>query len=296
MHEDLPDLRIADAGGPVHFRAWDGPAETTFVLVHGLGGSHLNWVQVAPGLSGLGRVLALDLPGFGTSPIAGRGTGLMDLRRSLAGFIESEATGEVILAGNSMGGVLAVLQAAVEPEHTHGLILTCSAFPRAKGALPSPLVMGAFAATDVPGLGDAVVTARLRGLSPEQIVNIGLRVTMADPGGLPDDVVRLHEDLVRIQRDLPDAPKAFVGAARSLLRLGRRPDVAHRAMDAVRCPVLVLHGRRDRLVPARYAEVALAEHPSWRGRFFPDVGHVPQMEVPGRWLTEVSDWFSSTYG
>ena len=39
-----------DVGGPVRYRSWDGPEDTTFVLLHGLGGTHLNWVRVAPGL------------------------------------------------------------------------------------------------------------------------------------------------------------------------------------------------------------------------------------------------------
>jgi pimeloyl-ACP methyl ester carboxylesterase len=67
-------------------------------------------------------------------------------------------------------------------------------------------------------------------------------------------------------------------------------------MDGVRCPVFVLHGRRDRLVPAAHAEAALRDHPAWRGRIFPDLGHVPQMESPGRWLAEVADWYSEVVG
>jgi pimeloyl-ACP methyl ester carboxylesterase len=70
---DLPELATIDLDGPVRYRAWDGPPEATFVLIHGLGGSHLNWLQVAPGLAGLGRVVALDLPCFGWSPRCGRG-------------------------------------------------------------------------------------------------------------------------------------------------------------------------------------------------------------------------------
>jgi pimeloyl-ACP methyl ester carboxylesterase len=291
---DLPDPRVAEAaGGPIHLREWDGPPQTTFVLIHGLGGSQLNWVQVAPSLAGLGRVLAIDLPGFGTTPLAGRGAGLMDLRRALSSLLEAETSGQVILAGNSMGGVISILEAAVEPERVAGLILTGSVFPWARGAIPSPLVLGAFAATDVPRFGDAVVAARLRALSPERVVGLGLKLTMADPGRIPPEIVRLHEDLVRAQRDLPDPPHAFVDAARSLLRLGRRPDAVHAALDAVRCPVLVIHGRHDRFVPAKFAETALDAHPDWRGRIFPDVGHVPQMEVPERWIAEVSDWFAS---
>ena len=212
------------------------PSETTFVLLHGLGGSHLNWIQVAPGLAGLGRVLAIDLPGFGTSPLAGRGAGLMDLREAVEQLLDADATGEIVLVGNSMGGVVAILEAAVEPERIGGLVLTGSAFPWARGAIPSPLVLGAFAATDVPGLGDAVVAARFRAIPPEQVVRIGFKLTMVDPTKVPPEVVELHEELVREQRDLPDVPRAFVAAARSLLRLGRRPEVTGAAMDADHLP------------------------------------------------------------
>jgi hypothetical protein len=38
----------------------------------------------------------------------------------------------------------------------------------------------------------------------------------------------------------------------------------------------------------------LATYPSWRGRILPRVGHVPQMEAPGRWLGEVADWYAAT--
>jgi pimeloyl-ACP methyl ester carboxylesterase len=104
------------------------------------------------------------------------------------------------------------------------------------------------------------------------------------------------EEQVAEQQQRPDVQQAFLEASRSMLRLALRPDVAHRALDAVRCPTLVIHGRRDRLIPARFAEAELARHPDWRGRFLPDVGHVPQMEAPGRWVAEVADWHASAIG
>ena len=293
MSLDLPEIRTGDIDGPVAFREWDGPSEATFVLVHGLGGSHLNWIQVAPGLAGLGRVLALDLPGFGGSPLAGRGARLMDQRRLLDRFIEERSQGRVVLCGNSMGGAICLLEAAVAPQRSEGLILTCSAFPRVGRGGAHPLVRGAFALYDTPGLGVAAVRTRLRALTPGRIVSMGLQLTCADPRSIPAEVVALHVDLVRRHMDDPEAADAFIGAARSMLALGRRPEVARRALDAVRCPVLVLHGRRDRLVPARDAEEVLARYPTWRARFFPDLGHVPQMEAPGRWLSEVADWYAS---
>jgi pimeloyl-ACP methyl ester carboxylesterase len=129
-------------------------------------------------------------------------------------------------------------------------------------------------------------------MDPERSVRLGLWMIAADARSIPEEVVQLHVDLYRDRRLDPDAVEAFLEATRSLLRLGKRPSVARRALDGVRCPVLLLHGRRDRFVPVAFAEAELARHPEWRGRFFPDLGHAPQMEAPGRWLAEVADWFA----
>ena len=294
MAIELPPVSTIDLDGPVVYREWAGPPETTFVLVHGLGGMHVNWVQVASGLAGLGRVLALDLPGFGLTPLGDRSARLMDLRRTVARFASELSTGSVIVVGNSMGGAIAVLVAAVEPDLADGLVLTSPALPRVGHAWQHPSLAMLMAVYEVPGLGDAAVAARVRHLDAERMVTMGFRFTAADPAAIPDEIVRLHVEAVRAHQDDPGAETAFRDAARSLLGLSRRPDLTTRALDGVRCPVLLLHGRRDRLVPARYAEEVLRRYPTWRGRIFPDLGHVAQMEAPGRWLAEVADWYSSS--
>jgi pimeloyl-ACP methyl ester carboxylesterase len=292
---ELPEIRTVDLNGPIAYRGWDGPSDTAFVLIHGLGASHLSWVQVGDGLSGLGRVVAVDLPGFGASPLAGRGAGLMDQRRTISDVIRWVDAPRVILCGNSMGGGISILQAAVEPSTVGGIVLTNSVFPWRLKAIPHPLVLAAFGVYATPRLGEGVVAWRVREMDPDQMVRLSLRVLAADPGSIPPDVVRLIVDLTRERRNDPDVTRSFIDATRSMLRLGRRPQVSRRALDNVSCPALLLHGRRDRLVPVAFAEAELARHPGWRGRFFPDLGHIPQMEAPGRWLAEVADWFADTF-
>lgn len=293
---EVPPARTADVDGPVRFLAWDGPSERTFVLVHGLGGMHANWLAVAPELARFGRVIVPDLPGFGLSPLAGRSASLSGLRRWLGNFVRSVADGPVVVAGNSMGGGLAMMLAAYEPDLVGGIVLTGSVFPWAPGGLPSPVVAGGFALYRVPGIGAWAVEQRIGRMNPERMVRLSLRFVAADPRRIPPEIVDEHVRVVRARRADPDAAAAFLEATRSLMGLGARPEVAHRIMDAVACPVLVVHGRRDRFVPAAFAEEALREHPAWRYRFLPDVGHVPQLEAPARWLDAVGEWLGADVG
>ena len=293
MTLELPPLESVDVEGPIAYRSWDGPGETTFVLVHGLGGSHLSWVQVAPGLAGLGRVIALDLPGFGRSPRTDRGTTLMRERHWLSRFLDATTDGPIVLVGNSMGGVVSLLEAAVEPDRVAGVVLTASVFPLAHGGFPHPIVLGSFAAYDLPRVGEAVVRARRAAVDPDTFVRLGLRMLTVDPSSIPEDVIGLHAQLITDLRADPEAPVAFLEAARSINTYARNRELGVRAMSNVRGPVLVIHGRNDRFVPVGNAMVALRTYPTWRGRILARVGHVPQMEAPARWLTEVADWYAA---
>src|SRR5262245_19073563 len=292
MQIELPPSRFADLDGPVHYVAWEGPPGRTFVLVHGLGGSLLSWLAVAPGLARHGRVLALDLPGFGRTERNGRRSRVSDQRATVSGFVAEVARSPVVLVGNSMGGGISMFEAALEPESVEALVLSNSVFPWKRGAFPAPIIMLGFALYEMPRIGEWASRQRLTRLEAERAVRLGLRLITADPSSIPEDLVRLHvEQLVRLQGDA-DAGPAFLEAARSLLGLGRRRDVVRWIVNAVSCPVLVVHGREDRLVPLGFAVGALEMRPEWEMRLIPKVGHVPQMEAPERWLSAVEDWLA----
>jgi pimeloyl-ACP methyl ester carboxylesterase len=293
MAIDTPESRWIDLDGPTHYVEWVGSRGRTFVLVHGLGGSLLSWLAVGPGLARHGRVLALDLAGFGRTPRDGRRSRLTDNRRLLARFVgEVAGGGPVVLCGNSMGGGVSMLQAALAPETVEALVLSNSVFPWVRGAYPAPIVMAGFGLYQLPRIGEWVSHQRLNRLEAERAVELGLRIIAADPARIDPDLVRAHvEQLLRHQTD-DDAGPAFLEAARSLLALGRHPAAARWILDSLRCPVLVIHGREDRLVPLRYAEAALADHADWEMRLIPKVGHVPQMEAPERWLAATEAWLA----
>ncbi len=287
---DLPPRHTADIDGPVHYREWDGPPGHTFVLVHGLGGSHLNWWKVAPRLSDRGRVLALDLAGFGLTPRAGRGSDVRSNRILLSRFLRELDAAPALLVGNSMGGAIALVQTAVEPATVEGLILSSAALPWVPGVRPAFVTEAGFNLYRVPGLGAAFGRWRIKGMAPERTTEIGMWLVTADPSALDEGTLRSQTEMVRLQQANPDAVPAFLEAARSLMRLGSYRRATREILDGVDCPVLVLHGDHDKLVPLAFARDAVRRHPAWDLRIFHGVGHAIQLEAPDRWMAAVGDW------
>jgi len=101
--------QVIDLDGPVHYVDHGGEGRP-LVLIHGLGGSHLNWMAVADALTAHHRVYALDLAGFGLTPLSGRRATLTRNRCLIDDFISGMGfDSPVTLAGNSMGGLLVMI-------------------------------------------------------------------------------------------------------------------------------------------------------------------------------------------
>ncbi len=295
---DLPESRWTDVGGPVHYREWKGPEEgPTFVCVHGLGGSLLNWALVAPGLSTRGRVLALDLAGFGLSPAAGRSAGVGSSWRLLGGFLRALELPPVVLVGNSMGGMIALIQSAHAPESLTGMILVDAAFPRARlgrAQQPPPRVAALFALYAAGRVGEKLVSRRARSLGAEGLVRETLRVAAANPDSVDPRLVEAMIEQARKRIDMEGATPAFLEAARSIFRAQAMPARYRALVLRARTPALVIHGDRDQLVPPASAVEAARSHDNWRLEILEGLGHIPQMEAPDRWLSTVEAWLDGT--
>jgi pimeloyl-ACP methyl ester carboxylesterase len=296
---ELPDSRWVDVGGPVHYREWAGPSDgPAFVCVHGLGGSLLNWALVAPRLAEGGRVLALDLAGFGLTPLETRRSHVGANWSLLDGFLRALDLPPVILVGNSMGGKISLIQAAHAPATIDRLILVDAAFPRARRARaqPSPRVAAAFALYSSRRLGEWVMSNRTRRLGPERLVRETLRICTPNPEAVDPRLVAAMIEQTRKRQEFDYVSEAFVDAARSIFRAQAAPSRYRELVRRVRTPALVLHGARDPLVPLATAQEAAAEHSNWDLQVFDDLGHIPMMEAPGRWLDAVGAWLDRKGG
>ena len=289
----LPESQWLDLEGPVHYREWPGPSDgPTLVLVHGLGGSLLNWALVAPKLAEWGRVLALDLAGFGLTPLEGRSAGVSANRRLLRQFMAAMDLPPVILAGNSMGGMVSMLHTARNPETVKALILVDAAFPRGRVRTSqfSPKIAALFAAYSVSQIGERVAKWRQQRLGPEGLVHETLRLCSPHPERIDAGLVAALIEQARLRMTFDYSTPAFLEAARAIFRANVVPTKYRSLVRSIRQPALVVHGDQDRLVPVGGAVEAARAHRNWTLEILRGCGHIPQMEAPGLWLEKVEAW------
>ncbi|WP_324277107.1 alpha/beta hydrolase [Blastococcus brunescens] len=286
--------RTVDLGGPVHYVDFGGPDEApTVVLVHGLGGSHLNWDLFAPLLREHARILAVDLPGFGLSEPGHRLATVQNNVTVLDRFLREVAGTPAVLVGNSMGGMISILQASRRPETVTGLVLVDPAVPGPRQKLDARVAAN-FAMFAVPGVGERFLAARRRRRGARATVLDTLALCGLAEDDVPPRLIDRSIELVDQRQDVAGMDRAFLTAARSLLLLLLDPRLLRRAMASIRVPVLLVHGDQDRLVPVAAARQAALRHPAWTYLELPGIGHVPQLQVPDRLAEVVASWLDET--
>ena len=288
-----------DLDGPVHWVDFGGPdaldgddQPAPVVLVHGLGGSHLNWVAVAPALARRRRVVAVDLPGFGLSPAHGRATTVNHNAALLSRFLHEVLGRPVVLVGNSMGGMVSLLLAERRPEQVVGLALVDPSLPT-PGQRPDPQVAVAFGLYAVPRVGERFLRRlSVRYTDRERVLGT-VALCFADPTRADPDVIDAGVQLAAWRRQMPGQDAEFLGAARSILAMLRRPRRYDALIAAVDRPVLLVHGTRDRFVPVGAARRTAGLNPSWHTAYLEGRGHTPQLEAPDEVLEHLEPWLDT---
>jgi pimeloyl-ACP methyl ester carboxylesterase len=108
-------------------RVWTGGDGPPVALVHGLGGSAANWVEIVPRLLPSHRVLAVDLPGHGGSAPLAHGRGIDAFADAVAGALAAAGHERLLVAGHSFGGHVAARLACRHPGLVRALLLVSPA-------------------------------------------------------------------------------------------------------------------------------------------------------------------------
>jgi pimeloyl-ACP methyl ester carboxylesterase len=231
------------------------------VLVHGIGHRLQAWLPVLDRLAEHHDVVAIDLPGFGESPVPpdGMPRDMAATVAMMAAYFVAEGLDRPHVAGYSLGGAISLELAAA------GYARSATAFSPA----------GFFTEAERRR---TLATLRLMRAStyfPAVLIRQSMRIgafrafcyapLLAYPRRL--DYQRAVEDALALRRC-----RGFRAVARSSrgYRFGGSPSV----------PVTVAWGAKDRILPPHQAERARELLPEARHVALPGCGHVPMTDDP----------------
>ena len=243
-----------------HYRAGSGEP---LILIHGIGSRWQIWEPVIDRLVAHRDVIAIDLPGFGASPMPAAGTpaGVDSLISLLLGFLDEIGVERPHCAGNSLGGLIALELAK------RGLVRSATALspagfanaPETFGARSS-LWLGVRAARGLAPRADRLLASRTgRRLALGMFVARPAAMSPADAAANVRGLANapwFDETLTTIR------PSAFVGG------------------ELIEVPVTVAWGTKDRLLLPRQAKRAARKIPSARIVMLEGSGHVPTYDDP----------------
>jgi pimeloyl-ACP methyl ester carboxylesterase len=284
LHHD--SIRLRAAGFDLHADVWDGGAEQAILLLHGLGGNTITWHGVAPRLASRGRarVLAVDLPGFGASHPRGQPLGFAALSEVVRDLLEQQAPAGQSwwIAGNSLGGMLALEAAARFPARVRKLTLAAPSLPLGWGRSPREFfALASYLPTAAPFVGRRLVARYMQSTGLPGVVDDPIRWLFGDPSRLDPELRRRLLEVSGYRLSwVHEAARALEQVTLGLGLALLRPDRAARWINEVRCPVQSLHGTRDPLYRAGAWEHLARVRPAWEHVCLDDIGHVPQLEAP----------------
>ncbi|MEV0269891.1 alpha/beta hydrolase [Hamadaea sp. NPDC050747] len=262
-------MRHADHGGP-----GEGPR---VVYLHGLGGSRLDWTDLATIMRPHVRGLAVDLPGFGATPTGGRSTSVTSNADATARWLHAVVREPVVLVGTSMGALIAASVAARAPELILGIALVSTPMPGSALGSHGDVRRAALAGA-IPGIGEYLLRRRQATVSARERVTQMLRRSCHDPARISPATLAA---LIRTEEQASVRPASqYLRAARSIAMTVACWRAYWARLSTITVPVLLVHAIHDQLVPIAAARAAARRFPLWSYAEL-DCGHVAHLESPG---------------
>jgi pimeloyl-ACP methyl ester carboxylesterase len=247
------------------------------VFVHGLGGQWQNWLENLPRAALERRVIALDLPGFGSTPMPRDEITIPGYGRCVNQLCEKLDLGRVDIVGNSMGGYIAAEVAIQFPERIDQLLLVSAAGITTADVARRPVYTAGRIATAMT----AHSSAQYRAIaSRPKSRHMALALVARHPSLLRADLA--YEGFIK-----GAGGPGFESALRACLEYDFRD-----RLPEIRRPTLIVWGEKDSIIPVRDAQEFERLIPDSRKLVMKDTGHIPMAERPGAFNNVMMEFLS----
>jgi len=240
---------------------WEHGSGQPLVLVHGLFGDHLDWAPILEPLAQSHRVIALDLPGFGSSEHCLPREDAAYYVAQLEAFFGALSLERIVLVGNSLGGLLCGHYACAHPRRLAGLALVSAAGMREYSPEEQALAASRLSAEN------------LEALRPEHIAPLfALNFARETP---QREAYLEHQRGKLAWPDYAAYCQVLAACARMAFAAPLFPTLA-----SLQLPVLLVWGDADPVFPLELAKEALPRLRQGRLALIHGASHMPQMDCP----------------
>ena len=260
-----------DDGQVVHLRD-EGPRDApAIVLLHGSNADLHTWQPWVDRLQADYRVIRYDQIGHGlTGPSVSGRYDLAEFGKTIDGVADNLGLERFVLAGNSMGGAIAMGYALDNPERLAGLVLVDAGGAEIQREGGGNL---AFTLAAMPVVGDV-----LSQLLPRSLIAKSLSQSVANQEIVTDAAIDRYWELARYPGNRTATRKRFSTP---------RVPFDEAAVRAMAVPTLVMWGEEDALIPVEAATWYDARLPNSTLLIYPGIGHIPMEEAPDRSANDV---------
>ncbi len=265
-----------------HFIQWRG-AEIHYteegtgypvLLIHGFGGSFLNFQKLNDSLKNEYRVVRVDLPGFGLSdqPAVDSKTDFVLLYSDfMKFFVDTLHLDSMYVVGNSMGGMMAWGMAEKDTLRVKKLVLL-----NAAGYDMDKIVKVGADLMNNKGLAYFFE----KGL-PLRMTTSGAEKCYADRSKIDYSIAKSNNECWNRCGNIP--------AAMAMACAGQFPDST--LITKITCPTLIVWGKQDAIIPVAHADKFHRDIKNSQVIIYDPCGHIPMIEVPEKLVPDIRKFF-----
>lgn len=244
----------------------EGPKDVTaspIVLIHGTGASLHTWNGWVDALKQERRVIRFDLPGFGlTGPEPENNYTIERYTDYVIALLDKLKVERAVLAGNSLGGYIAWATAIRYPDKVDSLVLIdASGYPYDAESVPLAFKLSQ----------NKLAKTLLKNFLPKFIIRKSIENVYGSPDLVTDQLVNRYYELSLREGNRAAIKERFVQT---------KPGPLIAKLAALQIPTLILWGKKDKLIPVKFAQQFNEDIPNSQLVIFDELGHVPHEEAP----------------
>ena len=234
-----------------------GKGKQKWVLVHGLGSYSKAYNKILAHLPKEVEAYALDLPGFGESPLGNQTISMAGYAHAVNDFVNTLGLKKVVLFGHSMGGQVAMTLALENPKWLKSLVLL------------APAGIEQFTEKDKEWFGAVVNKELYLNLSDDQIrQNFNVNFYGFQ---LPEDALFMYQDRMKIKEDSAKYKQYCITIVHCIKAM--LSGQVYDQLESIKTPILVFYGKNDALIPNKilHPDLTIAQLTEKLNQDYPEI-------------------------